>query len=426
MDKMLSNPWILRIIALALAILLFVSVKSEFDTSDQNTSGTDVEVLREVPLEVYYDDENSVVTGTPETVTVNIEGPAQQVKSTKVMKDYKVFVDLRELTYGEHRVAISTESFSDKLKVKVEPAYIDVVIDERISEEFVVELDMNESLLADNYVIADTSVEPRVVTITGAKGVIDSIGYVKATITGSNGINKSFEQQASVRVLDLDLNKLDVMVEPRTVLVKVGVEEYSKEVPIALGREGSPKEGVTIRSLTTETEKIRLYGPKSVLDKIKQLNVDVDISKIEESGNFDLKLLVPEGVTKLSTEKIKIRAEVTVVEPEEQGNEEQGNKEEDVSSSITEKSFENVQIVVNGLAENLRSSFHFPENGVITVVAKGPQEALDKVQANNISIYVDAKNSELGETVLPIQIDAPSNIEWETSESEATLMITEA
>ncbi len=421
MDKMLSNPWILRVIALALAILLFVSVKSELDLSDQNTSGRDVEVLREVPLEVYYDDDNSVVTGTPETVTVNIEGPTQQVKSTKVMKDYKVFVDLRDLTYGEHRVAISTEYFSDKLKVKVEPAFIDVVIDERISEEFTVDLDMNESLLAENYVLANTTVEPKVVTITGAKSVIDSIGYVKASITGSKGINKSFEQQASVRVLDMDLNKLDVIVEPRTVLVKVGVEEYSKEVPIILGRQGTPKDGVTIRSLTTEAEKIRVFGPKSILDKIKQLNVDVDVNKIEESGTFNLKLLLPDGVTKLSTDKIKIKAEVTVNEPTEPVDE-----EEDVSSNITEKSFQNVQIVVRGLAENLQSSFQFPDNGVVTVIAKGPQEALNKVQANNISIYVDAENSELGETVLPIHIDGPSNIEWETSEPEATLTITEA
>ena len=51
-------------------------------------------------MEVYYDDDNLVVTGIPETVTVNIEGPSSLILSTKAMNDYKVFVDLRELPIG--------------------------------------------------------------------------------------------------------------------------------------------------------------------------------------------------------------------------------------------------------------------------------------------------------------------------------------
>ena len=39
---------------------------------------------------------------------------------------------------------------------------------------------------------------------------------------------------------------------------------------------------------------------KQSLDKIDQLNVDVDVSKIEKTGSFDMKLALPEGVTKLS------------------------------------------------------------------------------------------------------------------------------
>ena len=75
-----------------------------------------VDVIRDIPVEVYYDDENLVVTGLPKTVNVNIEGPTQLVLSAKVMKDYKVFVDLRELTIGAHRVPISTENFIRKVK----------------------------------------------------------------------------------------------------------------------------------------------------------------------------------------------------------------------------------------------------------------------------------------------------------------------
>jgi len=417
----MGNPWFLRIIALVLAILLFVSVKSDMEKNNMNATSTSVEVLRDVPVEVYYDDENSVVTGVPETVTVNIEGPSQQVFSTKVMKDYKVFIDLREVTFGEHRVAFSTENFSNKLKVRIDPVNVNVVIEERVSQEFNVELDMNESLLAENYIVKSYDMEPKKVIVTGAKSIIDSIGYVKATIVRDEGINKSFEQDASIRVLDADLNKLDVTVEPKTTQVKVNVEEYSKEVPVFLVPKGVPKEGVTVNGLSTDVKNIRLYGPRTVIDKMGRLQVDVDVSKLEDTSSFDLKLAIPDGVTKLSLDKIKITADVTPAPTPET---EDG--QEETVSTVEEKSFDKVTIAVKGLPDQLISNFETPTDGIVSVVAKGTPEALEKIQLNNVSVYVNAENAEVGEITLPIQIEGPANIEWGTSESEAKITIKEA
>ena len=429
MDKMMNNPWFLRITALILAIALFISVRSELESDNRNASSNDVDVIRDIPLEVYYDDDNLVVTGPPKTVNVNVEGPKNLVLSAKLMKDFKVFIDLRELTIGTHRVPVSTENFIEKLNVRTDPQYVDVVIEERISREFNVETDMNEGLLADNYIVKSYEVNPQKVTITGAKSVINSIGYVKATISGDQDINKSFEQETTVKVLDLDLNKLDVIVEPSSVHVSVKVEEYSKVVPVALVKQGNPKAGVTVNGITTKTDTIRLYGPKAVLDKIDQLNVDVDISKIEKPGNFDMKLALPEGVTKLSKEVIEITGDVTnAPDPDSEETEETGETEEteEPVSTISEKSFEQVAINVRGLPEQLVSIFEKPAGGTVTVVAKGPSEALSKLQLNNLIVYVEATNSEVGESTLPIQVEGSSDVEWQTSEQEAVLTVKES
>lgn len=428
MDKMMDSPWFLRIIALTLAILLFVSVKSE-ESTGSSTSGTQIDVLRDVPVEVYYDDENSVVTGVPETVTVNIEGPTQVVLSAKMMKDYKVFVDLRKLTYGEHRVAISNENFSDKLKVRIDPVYVNVNIEEKISKEFRVDPDMNEGLLAENYIVKSYDVEPKIVTITGAKSVINSIGYVKATIVGDPGITKSFDQEASVRVLDRDLNKLDVTVEPKQVQVKVKVEEHSKEVPVVLRPKGSPKQDVTINRLTTNVETIRLYGPRAVLDRFEQLTVDVDISKLEKSGDFDVKLAIPDGVTRMSLDKVKVTADVTpapVTEPPAEEEDKDKEEKEESVSAISEKSFEQVKVEVRGLSDQLESDFLTPTDGLVTVKAKGTPEALEKINKNNIALYVEAQNAQVGENTLPLKMDAPTDVQWEMSASEIKLTVREA
>ena len=426
MDRMMNNPWLLRIITLTFAILLFVSVKSDIESDNQNSSSKTIDMIREVPVEIYYDDENLVVTGVPDTVDVNIEGPTQLVTSAKIMKDYKLFVDLRELPIGEHRVAISNENFSEKLKVRTDPVYVNVVIEERITQEFKVDLDMNENLLAENYVLKSSSVEPKTVTITGAKSIIQSIGYVKATISSEKGINKTFEQQASVRVLDLDLNKLDVSVEPRTVQVKLTVEEYSKEVPISIVRKGTPKAGLTINNISKDTETVRIYGPRATVDKIDRLNVDVDVSKIEKAGTFDVKLTQPEGITRISQEKIEVKVDVTEAPSTTEAEETVKEEDTSASSEIIEKSFPGMKIAIKGLPEELESKFNVPADGVVVLVGKGTAEALENVQSGDISIYVDAQNSEVGEAILPIQIDGPSNIEWQTSESEAKLTIIEA
>ena len=112
--------------------------------------------------------------------------------------------------------------------------YIDVMIEEKMSKKIDVEPDMNESMIDKNYVVKSYDVNPKVVTITGAKSIVESISYVKATIVTEEGITNSFEQQANIRVLDRELNKLDVSIEPATAQVQVKVEEYSKEVSTLL------------------------------------------------------------------------------------------------------------------------------------------------------------------------------------------------
>ena len=313
MDKMIDNPWFLRMVAFALAMLLFFTVKSGIENENlNNTGGTTIDALRNVPIEAYYDENNLVVTGIPETVTVNIEGPSSLILSTKAMNDYKVFVDLRELPIGEHRVAISHENLPEKLNVTIDPFYIDVIIEEKISKKVDVEPDLNESMIDKNYVVKSYDVNPKVVTITGAKSIVEEYKLCKSNNSNRRRDNRFLRATSKYTgVLDRELNKLDVLIEPATAQVQVKVEEYSREVPLSLRPSGTPKKGVSINNLSTDVEKIRLFGPRAIVDKIEKLVVDVDVSKLEKSGGFDVELAIPEGVTKLSLEKIKVNGNLT-------------------------------------------------------------------------------------------------------------------
>ncbi|MFJ7669225.1 YbbR-like domain-containing protein [Lysinibacillus sp. NPDC097195] len=318
MDKMMDSPWVLRIIALFLACLLFFSVRTELASTDKTAMTEQVEVIRDVPVEVYYDDDSLIVTGIPKTVNVTVRGPKQLALQAKLVKDFSVFINLNDLLIGEHSVELQYENISDKLKVTLDPATVKVNIEEKVTQEFRVDPEMNNRLIDEGYYLKGMSANPATVFVTGAKSAIESISYVKATVTGEQGLRQSFSQEAAVKVLDRDLNKLDVMIEPEKVKVRVDIAEYSKELPVTIKETGKAADDITINRLTLITNSLKVYGKKSIIDVLTSLPVEVDLSKITESKTYEFDVKLPEGATKVSEQKIKIKADVTKAEKVEE------------------------------------------------------------------------------------------------------------
>ena len=55
----------------------------------------------DIPVKSYYDTENLVVTGVPETVEVTLEGPTPNLQAAKTQKDFEVYVDLSKVKVGK-------------------------------------------------------------------------------------------------------------------------------------------------------------------------------------------------------------------------------------------------------------------------------------------------------------------------------------
>lgn len=434
MDKILDSPWFLRFTALFLAILLFVTVQTEEGKIKKGMDGEDLEVLRNVPVEVFYDNENLIVTGVPETVNVKIEGPINIVQSTTLLKDFSLLVDLRSLPMGEHQVEIQHENLSDKLQVQIDPGMIDVVIEEKITKTFKVDPEFNRQLLAADFYVANMEVEPSTIEVTGAKSIVESVSFVKATVSSDQGVNKSFEKDARVRVLDRDLNKLDLSIEPENVKVKVEIQENSKEVPIVLNAKGTPSEGVMINSLSAREEKITLFGPSKVLDKIEVFNVDVDVSKIKESGAIEIELKTPKDISTISVSKIKVNVnatlsntdgeveegDVTMDEPELP--ESEPESEEEVA--VDTLKFEGVQVAVTGLDRQFKGTLVKPNNGLVTLTVTATADVISRLEKSDFDVSIDASNASTeGEKVYPIKVNGPGDVRWTLSVAEVTLKV---
>ncbi|TWT04496.1 hypothetical protein FQV26_16300 [Planococcus sp. CPCC 101016] len=324
MDKMMDNRWFLRITALLLAFLLFFSVKAEDNSAGTTDTSRTSEVIEDVELEVYHDN-SLMVSGVPKTADLHLNGPVSIIQTARQLEDFTLFVDLRNLPVGEHQVPIQSENLSEQLNIRVDPAFVNVVIEERVSQEFRIDPEINDRMLADGFILESVSVDPETVTVTGPRSVIDAISFVKATVSGERGVNKSFTTPARVRVLAEDLTKLEnAEIEPQEVEVDVDVVEYSKVVPVRVEATGESLPGITINGWSTATEEIEIFGPQTIVDEITEYVVEVDAGNVTANDDtVEVELKIPAGASAVSPAQVTVEAETvvddTVEQPEDLG-----------------------------------------------------------------------------------------------------------
>ncbi|SEN91031.1 YbbR domain-containing protein [Mesobacillus persicus] len=405
MDKWLDNRWFLRGVSLLLAFLLFSSVPITNSNKSGNInvpSNEDTEVITEVPVNSYYDSENLVVTGIPETVDVRIQGPRNIVQQARALRDFEVYVDLTELEMGEHQIQINIRDISERLTVTIDPSNITVNIQERVTRDFKVSAEFNSGMIADGYVAGSPSIEPDTVQVTGAKNVIDQIGYVKANVNIGEETKDTVTTKADVLVLDKDMNKLDVTVEPSTVDVTIPIESSSKKVPLDIVPKGNPPEGVTIDSITSDVNEATIIANPEVLEDVKKVRVEVDVSNITEDTEVTLPIIISNGVVEVSPETAKLTIKV--------------KKQEEVTLS-------NIPITVSGQTEDQNINFRDPENGRTSVIATGQAELVNGLTVGDFELLIDVSGLLEGDHSVDISVSAPNNISWKLASQKANITI---
>ncbi|MCM3789674.1 CdaR family protein [Domibacillus indicus] len=313
MDNFVESKWFVRIVAFLLAFLLYMTVNfGDFESVKQAGSGAldTTEVLTNVPLKTYYDTENLYVSGVPEQVRVEISGPKSIIESTKRLRDFEVNLDLTDYEIGKHRVAITHKNFSDKLDVSIQPATVDVNIEEKVTTTKTVTPEFNDSALAEGYQVDNVTVAPREVKVTGSESDIEKIAFVRTALTGEDEIDEETTATAAVQVLDGNLNKLDVKVEPETVQVSIAVKNPSKKVPLNPVAKGTPADNVKISSLQPDVDEITIYGKESALKELKEFSLPVDVSGITKDTTLTVPVNLGEQFNFSSPQEVKVKVTV--------------------------------------------------------------------------------------------------------------------
>lgn len=404
MDKWFQSKWFVRIISLILAVSMYLFVTVETDKSDDDSriipgATNEVQVLEDVPLDIRIDSDQYVVSGVPEVVTVTLKGRTSILTPIARQQNFTVFVDLRDLEEGEHEVEVEHENIPEELTAYIEPKTITVNIEKRATREFAVDVEfVNMDKFPVGYELGTPEVNPETVTIVSSESIIEQIAMVKVFIDVTDLKESITNREVPVSVYDIQGNDLSVIVEPESVAVSVLVERPSKTVPLNVRTTGELPEGLSMDEITAP-EEIEIFGRRAMLSEIDEIHTkEIDLSDIEESGEYEVEIDFPEGVT----------ANDETVEVEIQLNE--------------EKVFEDVSIDTVG--QNSHDiTFVQPDDSKLNVTAIGNDQLIKNMEKTDISASIDISNLNEGEHQVSLSVSGPSNIRLEPEFNRITILL---
>lgn len=315
---MLENKLSVSIVALLLALFMFVNANNVFEDmnlfNDEAENQENTEFIEGVPVEVLYDEESYYVSGVPQEVTVELGGANSNVKRLQATRNFEVVLDLRNREPGEYEVFFTVNGLPENVSGTVQPETANVTIQNLVTQTFEVQVEVSEGRVGSSYQLDSVNVEPSTVTVSGGESTMNRIQYVRAMMTDTSRITEERAEEAEVSAFDAQYNKLDVEIEPSTVRIEIDVNELSKEVPVYQETTGEVADGNRLSDVELNHDTIEIYGDRETLSSISSVTAEVDVGGMSSSGKKDVRLELPENVTK--SEPAVLEADVTIEEDE--------------------------------------------------------------------------------------------------------------
>ncbi|HHX75657.1 MAG TPA: hypothetical protein GX699_12200 [Firmicutes bacterium] len=308
MERLLRNNTVVRLTAFFLAFIFWAYVTGDSrETQTQNITRR----YPNVPLEWVNLQSEVELTQIPEEIEVILEGRSS-VLNNITPQTLSVFVDLRNLGAGQHRLTPVADLPGGVRVVSFSPEQVVVVLEEIQSPQMFVEVDLLGSPAPD-YLIGEINISPQKVFVRGARSRLEKVDRVRA-IVNVDGADNNLTQYVEVQAVDFSGQAVEgVSVYPAQVEVTVPVALPRKKVPVRLQVSGELQEGYTVQQITLNPAEVTLEGPQTVLDDISEILTEpVNIAEAESSISTPAALQVPQGCKLLLVGPVQV--EIIIVE----------------------------------------------------------------------------------------------------------------
>lgn len=385
------EKWIVRkntliFISLILAIMLFMYVDSESTTIITDSA----EVLYGQKVEATYNNNAYVVEGLPDSVDVTLIGRKVDLYLAKQLANGSVTVDLSGLEEGMHTVKLDYDCSIKSVEYKLDPSSVNVTIYPKVSQTRTATVEIvNKSKLDKKLSIGEVALENSEIVIKGAEHTLNDVASVKALVDVSKLVNPEIGTSSldDIKLVAYDsegevIKGLEM--EPNKLSAKITIISPSKEVPLKVVPTGDLEFGKAVESITTDINKVTIYGDQDVLDTIEYVPVDIDISKLNEDKTYNVVITKPSRIKEISDTNVKVNIAL---------------------GTETSKEVEDVSIETINLDTTKYKAVAVGENSSKTsVVVKGTKTVLDQIDASNIKAQVDLEGYKEGEYEVAVTV----------------------
>ena len=399
-DQWLQHKWFLRVIALALAILLYFMV-AETSSSTNSTNALPIvgqsSMTLDVPVEVFFDEVQYVAYNVPEEMSVELQGPSSSLTMTKLVKDYQVFVDLTNLGTGFHRVPVEARGFGGDVNVELERDTVEIYIDRKQTVEVPVSVNLlNKDQLPEGKVVGDADIEPTTVKVSGGASRIQNVQEITLNVDVANQ-SQTFTRELTPTILDANGNPLNVTVEPNIISVSVPVYEQSAVFPIEAVTTGDVADDFRLVDTLLEETEVRVFAPQDVLDAIDTVETEpIDLDGIDKTGKVTATLAVPEGASSLEKKQVEVQLLVRAAD-----------ESRDDTGELTERVRLTVPVTVRGYD---RTNFTLQAPEVIGVTLSGKRSLLESITSNSVSVTLDLTGLPSGLHGVDVDYEVPKGV----------------
>ena len=387
LDKVLFNNRHSKLVALLLAVLMYVGVNYSSVRSIYTSTLRSSRSISDVPVMINVNSDTFEVTGVPSTANITITGDATTVTTAANSQDGKVLVDLDGLTEGTHEVRLTTEGYGSGVNVVVDPSTIVVNLSRKITKQFDISYDfINQSKMEDIYSPGTPVFDYTKVNVRASAKTLDSIAFVKALIDVSDQ-TADFEQNARLIAYDSNGNPVNADIIPDQVHVVVPVTNPSKSVPVNVQVSGEVPDGKAISSITLDQQTVTIYGAENVLADIDNITVTLDASTLTKDSTVLRPISLPSGVSSTSVSQITMN--VTL-------------------DKSTTRTIDNVPIHVRNNVNHYKASQ--PDNiTTVSVEVHGAQQNIEAITADMINVYIDMEDATPGLQTFELKVEQPTN-----------------
>lgn len=398
MKRMILNNWTLKLLSVVIAIIVWLIVVNYDNPYQTRTiSGIPIEVVNE---DVILDNDMTYTVTGNQTATIRVRCPRKVAQNLRAA-DFKAEADFNNLYSLTNQVPVRITCINNK------------VIDEEITQitnSMEVELEQVTSQRIDvkakvsgepssGYQVGQVSCSPAFVTVKGTQSMLDQIGSVGVEVN-VDGVSQNMTSNAPLQFYNAGGSSLDAdVVSALTVStnnISVEVEILNvKMVNIGYNVTGQDAvaEGYRYSGIEVNPTSVQVSGRKSVLAEVTSLDLpegELDVTGASEdiTKTFDLRELLPEGVTLVDETAYEVTVDLRVEQLQRKI----------ISIPLSE-------IILENLDENLRI---VNEGATLPVTVEGLGADLDELTSDEISATVDLRDKEAGTHTVAAEVEVPS------------------